>query len=109
MAPWLLWLLPSFEAGFWSALIAGKVRDRGKTRELLIYGSRTRTRLPLIDEQLRKAAGTPTKSQAFVVEHLVNFIRWAANTKAIEHLILLGIQRSWPRRKSIRSEVRLIL
>jgi hypothetical protein len=38
MTPWLLWFLPSFEAGFWSALIAGKLRDRGKTRELLVYG-----------------------------------------------------------------------
>ena len=54
MAPWLLWFLPSFEAGFWSALVAGKLRDRGKTRELLVYGSRSRTSLPLIDERLRK-------------------------------------------------------
>ena len=28
MAAWLLWFLPSFEAGFWSALIAGKLRDQ---------------------------------------------------------------------------------
>ena len=33
MAPWLLWFLPSFEAGFWSALLAGKLRNRGKIRE----------------------------------------------------------------------------
>ena len=92
MAPWLLWFLPSFEAGFWSALIAGKLRDRGKTRELLVYGRPARTCLPLIDERLRKAAGTPTKSQAFAArtdcrrpalacQHSGNGLRNPARTK----------------------------
>ena len=65
MAPWLLWLLPTYEAGFWSALAVGKLRNRGKTRELLLHGDPPANALPVIDERLRKAAGTPTKSQAF--------------------------------------------
>jgi hypothetical protein len=101
MAFWLLWLLPFFEAGFWSALLAGKLRDQDKTRELLVYGSRTRTHLPLIDERLRKAAGTPTKSQAFLVRHTAAFIRWLANTRAVEHVLLIGLKRSFPRRQTI--------
>jgi hypothetical protein len=109
MAPWLLWLLPAYEAGFWSALAAGRLRNRGKTRELLLHGGRSRTSLPVIDARLNKAAGTPTKSQAFLAQQLVNFVRWAANTKAIEHLILLGIKRGWPKGQSISSEVRLSL
>ena len=83
MATWLLWLLPSYEAGFWSALLAGKLRDHGKTRELLVYGNRSRTHLPLIDERLRKAAGTPTKTQAFLVRHAASFIRWLANSRTL--------------------------
>jgi hypothetical protein len=109
MATWLLWLLPSYEAGFWSALIAGKLRDHGKTREILVYGSRSRTHLPLIDERLRKAAGTPTKSQAFMVRHTAAFIRWLANTRAIEHVLLIGLKRSWPKGQTIDSKISLCL
>lgn len=109
MAPWLLWLLPTYEAGFWSALAVGKVRNRGKTRELLLHGTHPQTALPVIDERLRKAAGTPTWSQALIAKHLVSLVRWAANTKAMEHLILLGIKRSWPRGHSLNADVRLSL
>jgi hypothetical protein len=109
MATWLLWLLPSFEAGFWSALLAGKLRDRGKIREFLVYGGRSRTHLPLIDERLCKAAGTPTKSQAFLVRHTAAFIRWMANTRAIEHVLLIGLKRSWPKERTIDSKISLCL
>jgi hypothetical protein len=109
MATWLLWFLPSFEAGFWSALLAGKFRDHGKTRSLLVYGIHSRTHLPLIDERLRKVAGTPTKAQAFLVRHAVAFIRWLANTRAIEHVLLIGLKRSWPKRQTIDSKVSLCL
>ena len=109
MTPWLLWFLPSFEAGFWSALLAGKLRGQGKSRELLVYGSRSRTHLPLIDERLRKAAGTPTKSQASLVRHTAAFIRWLANTRAIEHVLLIGLKRSWPKRQIIDSNIHICL
>ena len=109
MATWLLWLLPSYEAGFWSALLAGKLRNHGKTRELLVYGNRSRTHLPLIDERLRKVAGTPTKAQAFLARHAAAFIRWLANTRAIEHVLLIGLKRSWPKRQTIDSKVSLCL
>ena len=109
MATWLLWLLPSYEAGFWSALLAGNLRDQGKTRGLLVYGIRSRTHLPLIDERLRKAAGTPTKSQAFMVRHTAAFIRWLANTRAIEHVLLIGLKRSWPKGQTIDSKISLCL
>ena len=109
MAPWLLWFLPSFEAGFWSALIAGKLRDRGKTRELLVYGRPARTCLPVIDERLRKAAGTPTKSQAFAARRIVAGLRWLANTRAMEYVILLGLKRIWPKGQTISTEVNMCL
>ena len=109
MVTWLLWLLPSYEAGFWSALLAGKLRDQGKTRELLVYGSRSRTHLPLIDERLRKAAGTPTKSQAFVARRITAGLRWLANTRAIEYAILLGLKRVWPKGQTISMEVKMCL
>jgi hypothetical protein len=109
MAIWLLWLLPSYEAGFWSALLAGKLRNHGKTRELLVYGNHSRTHLPLIDERLHKAAGTPTKSQAFLVRHSAAFIRWLANAHAIEHMLLIGLKRSWPKGQTIVSKISLCL
>jgi hypothetical protein len=109
MPIWLLWLLPSYEAGFWSALIAGKLRDRGKTRELLVYGRPARTCLPILDERLRKAAGTPTKSQALVARRIVAGLRWLANTRAMEYVILLGLKRIWPKGQTISTEVNMCL
>ena len=109
MPPWLLWFLPSFEAGFWSALIAGKLRDRGKTRELLVYGRPAQTCLPVINERLRKAAGTPTKSQAFVARRIAAGLRWLANTRAMEYAILLGLKRVWPKGQTISTEVKMCL
>ena len=104
-----LWLLPSYEAGFYSAVLAGKIRNRGKVRELLVHGRRPRTTLPLIDERLRKAAGTPTRVQAFTVRHLVGLIRWIVNTRAIEYALLIGLKRGWPKGQAIHSKVRLCL
>jgi hypothetical protein len=109
MAPWLLWFLPSFEVGFWSALVAGKLRGRGRTRELLIYGRPARRCLPLIDERLRKAAGTPTKSQAFAVRRIGAGLRWVANTGAMDYAILLGLKRIWPKGQTISTEVKMCL
>ena len=109
MPLWLLWLLPSFEAGFWSALAAGKLRDRGKVRGLLLYGRRASRALPIIDERLRKAAGTPTRSQAFAARHIASLIRWLVNTRAMELAILIGLKRSWPKGNAISSHVKLSL
>lgn len=109
MTTLLLWLLPSYEAGFWSALLAGKFRDRSKTHELLMCGNRTKIHLPIIDERLRKAAGSPTRSQAFIVRYTTKSIRWFANTRAIEHLLLIGLKRSWPKSDAIDSKIRLCL
>jgi hypothetical protein len=109
MASWLLWFLPSFEAGFWSALIAGKVRDRGKIRELLIYGRPARTCLPVIDERLRKSAGAPTKSQAFTARRIAAGLRWLANTRAMDYAILLGLKQVWPKGQTISTEVKMCL
>ena len=109
MAPLLLWLLPSFEVGFWSALVAGKLRGKGRTRELLLYGRRERTCLPLIDERVRKAAGTPTKSQAFAARRIADALRWLANTRAMDYAILLGLRRVWPKGQTISTEVKMCL
>jgi hypothetical protein len=109
MPLWLLWLVPSFEAGFWSALVAGKLRDRGKVRELLIHGFSARTPLPLIDEGLRKAAGPPTRPQAFAARHIASLIRWLVNTRAMEFAILIGLKHSWPKGNSINSKIKLCL
>jgi hypothetical protein len=109
MTTLLLWLLPSYEAGFWSALLAGKLRDKGKVRELLLCGNRTRKHLPIIDERLRAAAGIPTRSQAFVVRHTTSAIRWLANTRAIEYALLIGLKRSWPKGRASDSKISLCL
>jgi hypothetical protein len=104
-----LWLLPSYEAGLYSAVIAGRMRNRGKVRELLVHGKRPRTTLPLVDERLRKAAGIPTKSEAFIARKLAELIRWLANTRALEYAILIGLKRSWPKGQAINSRVSLCL
>jgi hypothetical protein len=85
------------------------MRNRGKVRELLVHGKRPRTTLPLVDERLRKAAGIPTKSEAFIARKLAELIRWLANTRALEYAILIGLKRSWPKGQAINSRVSLCL
>ena len=104
-----MWLLPSYEAGFYSAVLAGKIRNRGKVRELLVHGKRPRTTLPLIDERLRKAAGTSTRTQAFAVRQTVALIRWLVNTRAMEYALLISLKRAWPKGQAIHSKVRFCL
>ena len=104
-----MWLLPSYEAGFYSAVLAGKIRNRGKVRELLVHGKRPRTTLPLIDERLRKAAGTSTRAQRFAVRQTVALIRWLVNTRAMEYALLISLKRAWPKGQAIHSKVRFCL
>jgi hypothetical protein len=59
MAAWLLWFLPLFEAGFWSALVAGKLRGRGRTRELLVYGRPARISTSYPRPSLRTVRASP--------------------------------------------------
>jgi len=65
--------------------------------------------LPFIDERLRKAAGTPTKSQAFAARRIAAALRWLANTRAMDYAILLGLRRVWPKGQTISTEVKMCL
>ena len=110
MPLWLLWLLPAYEAGCWTTLLGIRGRDRSKTRQTLVYGSRAKTTLPFVDEQLRKAAGTPTKSQALVARSLSKGLRWICNTRAFEYAVLLGVRKRWPNQNQvIDKEIKLCL
>ena len=83
MAAWLLWFLSSFEAGFWSALVAGKLRGRGRTRELLVYGGPARISILLNQLWAQESTRNPHRgpraqslqcSSASSVETALHFI-----------------------------------
>lgn len=109
MAPLLL-LLPAYEAGFLSSTIAKRFVGRDRVREILVrHDNKPRTTLPAIDEKLRTLAGAPTKSQAWVVRWLARGIRWMANTRAFEYILLIQLKKIWPKGQSISSEVKLCI
>lgn len=110
MPLWLLWLLPAYEAGVWTGLLGLGGRNAVKVRNTLIHGAAPRTALPFVDAQLRKATGTPTKSQAAVASWIARGVRWAVNTQAFEYAILLGVKKRWRNQgQAICSRVRLSL
>ena len=109
MPIWLLWLLPAYEGGIWTAVLSNEYVARRKTRRLLLHGYATRTHVPILDERLRKAAGTPTKYQAFMARAATAGIRKLANTQALEYGILLGLKRIWRKGPTIDSKVELCI
>jgi hypothetical protein len=109
MPLWLLWLIPSYEVGFWSAiLLRRKSHNPKRDREILIYGAGgAQHHIPIVDERLRRQAGSATKWQARVASWTVSCSRWLVNSKAFEHLALIAIRKRWPGQKPISSTVRL--
>jgi hypothetical protein len=110
MPVWLLWLLPAYEAGCWTTVLGISGWDTGKTRQTLLHGAGAKTALPYIDGKLRKAAGTPTKSQALVARKLTGGVRWVVGTRAFDYAILLNVRKFWPiKGQVIPREVKLCL
>jgi hypothetical protein len=109
MPLWLLWLIPSYEVGFWSAiLLRRKSHNPKRDREILIYGAGgARHHIPIVDERLRKEAGAATKWQARTARWVITSARWIVNSKAFEYGALIAIRKRWPGKKPISSNVRL--
>jgi hypothetical protein len=68
------------------ACLWSKVR-RDRTRQILIFGKFQPTEIPILDKQLEKWAGSPSKAQRFGVRRIVMVARKLVNTKAFEHII----------------------
>jgi hypothetical protein len=60
---------------------------RDKARQILLFGSFQPTKIPILDHQLDKLAGSPTKTQRALSERLVKVTRKLVNTKAFEHAV----------------------
>jgi len=107
----LLWLLPVFEVGLSAfTFITLRGGNRSKVRDILIYGIAQPKSLPVIDTQIQKAAGAPTKSQAAIARWITRGARLAINTKAFEYAVLLGVKKRWAGQgRAIDPTVRLCL
>lgn len=109
MPAWILAALPAFESGFWLGQLGLRSRQRAKIRERLIWGRKPATQLPVIDGQLKKMAGHPTRNQQRVANYVVRAIRWFTNTKALEYLVLKEVRAKWPKGKRIDPHIRVIV
>jgi hypothetical protein len=101
-------LLEAFEAGFLFGQTGFRGRQRRRAHELLLWGRRPAPPLPLIDERLRKAAGTPTRTHTLVADAIVRAARWTTNTRAFELLVLQAACKRWPAGKRLDSKVSLV-
>ena len=106
MFAWILVALQSFETGFWAGQIGYRRRQRAKVRARLVWGRLPSTRLPVIDEQLRKTVGTPTTTQTRVANGIVQAARWVIHTQAFELVVLKSVRGHWPNRTRLKAHVR---
>lgn len=63
-----------------------KVRAE-RTRRILIFGSFQPAKIPILDHQLEKLVGCPSRTQLALSKRIVNFARKLVNTKAFEHVV----------------------
>jgi len=107
MTAWILIALQAFESGFWIGQVGWKRRQRAKVRARLVWGRHPATRLPVIDEQLRKTVGTPTTTQTRVANGIVHAAQWLTHTRAFELVVLKAVRGRWPKGKRLNSHVTL--
>jgi hypothetical protein len=106
MTAWVLIALQAFESGFWLGQVGYQRRQRAKVRARLVWGRQPSTRLPIIDEHLRKTVGTPTTTQTRVANGIVQAARWMIHTRAIELLVLKAVRGHWPNSTRLKAHVR---
>src|SRR5512146_2417241 len=95
----LLIALQALESGFW--MLAWRRRQRDKLRARLVWGCSASTTLPVVDAQLHKSVGTPTRSQVRLADGIVKAARWITRTRAFELLVLKAIRSRWPQGKRL--------
>ena len=107
MTACILIALQAFEAGFWLGQVGYQRRHRAKVRARLVWGRQPSTRLPIIDEHLRKTVGTPTTTQTRVANGIVRAAQWMTHTRAFELVVLKGVRGHWPTRTCLDSQTKL--
>ena len=109
MTAWILVALQAFESGFWLGQVGYRRRQRAKVRARLVWGRQPSTRLPVIDEHLRKTVGTPTTTQTRVANGIVHAAQWLTHTRAFELVVLKAVRGRWPKGTRLDSHVKLCL
>ena len=107
MAAWILIALQAFESGFWLGQVGYQRRQRAKVRARLVWGRLPSTKLPVIDEQLRKTVGTPTRTQTRVANGIVQAAQWLTHTRAFELVVLKAVRGRWPKGTRLDAQVKL--
>lgn len=107
MTAWILLALQAFESGFWLGQVGYKRRQRAKVRARLVWGRQPSTRLPVIDEHLRKTVGVPTITQTRVANGIVHSTRRITHTRAFELVVLKCVRGRWPKGTRLNAQVKL--
>jgi hypothetical protein len=103
----VLLTLQALESGL--AVLAWRRLQRDKVRARLVWGCTPSTRIPVLDEQLRTSAGTPTRTQVYVATGIVKSMRWITHTRAFELVVLKAVRGRWPKGKGLDQRVTLCL
>jgi hypothetical protein len=101
----ILLTLQAVESGL--GVLAWRRLQRENVRARLVWGCTPATRLPLLDEHLRKSAGTPTRTQVHVANGIVRSMRWMTHTRAFELVVLKAVRGRWPKGKGLDQHVTL--
>lgn len=72
-------------------------------KQILIFGTPQPTRIPILDAQLERLAGCPSKSQRAVSGRIVKVTRKLVNTKAFEHIITSLVNTKSEMHKKLQS------
>lgn len=99
--------LQGAELGLWAGLYYKT--KHVLTQNILIHGRRQATKLPIIDGQLKKYAGSPTSTTKIIAQRMVTFARKAVNTKAFEHVVTGMANSQSPMRKRLVKKTPLII
>ena len=101
-------LLQGFETGVFSTQLVTRWWSRQRDERTLL-GETPVIALPVVDEQLRKHAGQPTRTQERIAQGLIKTARTLVRTKAFEHLITRAVVTARAKDPTTDLEVKLWL
>lgn len=78
-------LLQAAELATWFGLYR-KVKSE-TTRQILTFGRPQPSRIPILDDQLRRLAGNPSKPAQMASKRVIGLARRLVNTRAFEHIV----------------------
>ena len=78
-------------------------------RDILINGRSQPQRIPIVDSQLRKLAGHPSKTEQAIASRLVSGLRKIINTRAFEYLVYGAVNRRSKLHRLVKKQNKVVI